>query len=131
MIMESKKMFVDDFDGEIIVNSEYELIKILKKRPAFDSNYYIFTFSENGFPQLASFVKNKYCIIYYLENGKTLISKDNNNKDNGIETFYENKNGSKIELAKENIINIEKMEEIILEYYKTKECPKCITWDKL
>jgi hypothetical protein len=36
MIMESKKMFVDDFDGETIVNSEYELIKILKKRPAFD-----------------------------------------------------------------------------------------------
>jgi hypothetical protein len=25
MILESKKMFVDDFDGEIIVNSEYEL----------------------------------------------------------------------------------------------------------
>jgi hypothetical protein len=122
-------MYVNDFDGEKIINSEYELIEILKKRPNFNSNYYIFTFNENGFPQLTTFVKNNYCVIYYLDEKEIIISK--NNKENGVEIFYENKNGSEIELAKENIMDTKILNEIVLEYFKTKKCPKNINWEKL
>jgi hypothetical protein len=121
-------LFLDDFDGEIVTNFQKEIIEIIKKRPAFNSNHFIFTFAENGFPQLTAFVKNDYCIIYYLDKNITLVSKGNNK---GLETFYENKNGATLELAKENIISVEYLKECVLEYFATNECPKCIEWRKI
>ena len=124
-------MYINDFDGETIVNTEIEIIEILNKRPVFNSNYYIFTFNEGGFPQLTAFVKNKYCIIYYLNKDETFVSKNNNTENNGTEIFYENIKGSEIELAKENIIEISKLKECVFEYFTTAERPKLIEWDYL
>ena len=124
-------MYINDFDGETIVNTEIEIIEILNKRPAFNSNYYIFTFNEDGFPQLTAFVKNNYCIIYYLNKDETFVSKNNNTENNGTEIFYEDIKGSEIELAKENIIEISKLKECVFEYFTTAERPKLIEWDYL
>jgi hypothetical protein len=123
-------MYAGDFDGEALVHSEMDIIALLHKRPAFNSNYYVFTFTEDGFPQLTSFVKDTYCVIYYLNKDEAFVSK-NNTKNKGTELFYENIKGSEIELSKDTIVEINKLEECVLEYFRTAECPTVIKWDYL
>jgi hypothetical protein len=125
------EMYVDDFDGEAIVNSEMEIIAILNKRPTFNSNHYVFTFAEDGFPQLTSFVKDNYCVIYYLTKDEAFVSNNDNRKNNETEIFYENIKDSEMELSKDNIVEIDKLKECVWEYFKTAECPKLIKWDCL
>jgi hypothetical protein len=122
-------MFVDDFDGETIINSQEELIEIIKKRPALDSNHFIFTFAEDGFPQLAAFVRNDDCVLYYLDKGGSFASAGKNKT--GAEIFYENKTGAEVELARGMIVPAERLTYCAAEYFATRERPQCIEWMSL
>lgn len=66
--------------------------------------------------------------MYYLDKNRSFVSKGNNT---GVETFYENKSGATVELARENILSVECLEKCVVEYFATNECPKCIEWDEL
>lgn len=45
-------LYLNSFDGEIIINSEEELVMSLENRPVFNDNNFILTFVNSGFPQL-------------------------------------------------------------------------------
>ena len=126
-----KQMIVNDFDTEVILETEKDLLIFLNKRPAYNSNHFILTFNENGFPQLSIFVKDNYCVIYFLEeNGDAFVSCGESKKSD-TEIFYENKFGSEIFLAEENIISLLSMTESAKQFLNTKNRPCCIEWTNL
>lgn len=45
-------LYLNSFDGEIIINSEEELVMSLENRSVFNDNNFILTFYNSGFPQL-------------------------------------------------------------------------------
>jgi hypothetical protein len=120
-------MYADDFKDEVIITSQNELIEFLERRPQFDSNYFILTFEESGFPQLSIFIKKNKCVIYFLDIGKSFISL-NGNIEKGTTMFYENMGGSEVELPNKSIISIDKMKEISIEFFKKQQQPISIDW---
>ena len=99
-------MIANDFVNEVIINTEEDLLNFLNKRPAHNSNHFILTFNENGFPELSMFVKDDDSVIYFLgeKNGEAFVSCGNSEKC-GTEIFYENTLGSSVTLASENIVS--------------------------
>ncbi|WP_427872992.1 Imm1 family immunity protein [Flavobacterium sp. MMS24-S5] len=128
-------MYAGDFEGEEIIKSEEKLQEVLRKRPAFDANNFILTFSEDGFPQLNIFVKKDICIIYYIEeNSENFVSYDEfeyYEHHGETEIFYESMSGEETELSSENIVPINKMYEVATEFFVTKTRPRCIKWTEL
>jgi hypothetical protein len=70
-------------------------------------------------------------VIYYLTKDEAFVSNNDSRKNSGTEIFYENIKGSEIELSKDNIVEIDKLKECVLEYFRTAEWPKLIKWDCL
>jgi len=124
-------MFADDFNREIVLSSQVELLEFIKERPAFNANHFGFTFSENGFPQLTIFVKDDYCVFYFLGEGESYVSLNNNTTEWGVEIFYENEKGTQVELAKECVLNAETMIEVAIQFFVTRSRPICIEWMEL
>jgi hypothetical protein len=120
-------MYADDFNGEVIITSQNELIEFLEKKPQFDSNYFVLTFEESGFPQLSIFIKKDKCVIYFLDIGKSFISLNGTIKK-GTTAFYENIGGSEVELPNKSIISIDKMKEASIEFFKQQQQPMSIDW---
>lgn len=120
-------MFLDDFNGEVIITSTYELIESLERRYLFDSNYFILTFEESGFPQLSIFVKNDECVIYYMEINQSFISL-NGMPEEGTTLFYENTGGAEVELPNQSKISVDKMKEVSIEFFKQQRKPLTIEW---
>ncbi|MBC2215485.1 hypothetical protein [Listeria welshimeri] len=91
-------LYLNSFDGEIIINSEEELVMSLENKPVFNDNNFILTFVNSGFPQLVFFVRDDKCIPYFLEedNSRFFISSSNSRKDPENLIFYENSNSSEI-----------------------------------
>ena len=125
-------MIANDFENEVIIDTEEDLLTFLNKRPEYNSNHFILTFSENGFPQLSMFVKDDYSVIYFLgeKSGETFVSCGNSEKCD-TEIFYENKLGSSVTLASENIVSPELMIEAAKQFFRTKERPLCVEWFEL
>ena len=63
-------MYLNDFKQEYLINSLNELNNILTKRFFEDSNHFILTFEDYGFPQLSCFVKKKYVCNVLLRHAK-------------------------------------------------------------
>ena len=125
-------MIANDFEDEVIIDTEEDLLNFLNKRPAYNSNHFILTFNENGFPQLSMFVKDDYSILYFLgeKSGEAFVSCRNSEKC-GTEIFYENTFGSSVTLASENIVSLELMIETAKQFLRTKEQPLCVEWFEL
>jgi len=125
-------MIANDFENEVIIDTVEDLSTFLDKRPANNSNHFILTFNESGFPQLSMFVKDDYSVIYFLggESGKAFVSCGNSEKS-GTEIFYENTLGSSITLARENIVSVQLMIETAKQFFLTKEQPICVEWFEL
>ena len=81
-------MYLNDFKQEYLINSLNELNNILTKRFFEDSNHFILTFEDYGFPQLSCFVKKSMSVMYYLDMQKSFISKNNNIYSEENEVFY-------------------------------------------
>ncbi|EAC9077504.1 immunity protein [Listeria monocytogenes] len=123
-------MYLNNFDGEIIINSEEELMISLEKRPAFNANNFILTFEKTGFPQLVFFVRDDKCVAYFLEgeNSSSFTSKSNSNAGPENLVFYENVNGAEIELFSGSIISIQVMLDAAKQFFSTQIKPSCISW---
>jgi hypothetical protein len=126
-VLKHRKMYVDDFIGEIIVSSQNELVECLGRRPKFNSNYFILTFEESGFPQLSIFIKDDKCVIYFLDIGKSFLSL-NNRLEEGTTMFYENIGGAEVELPNKSVISICKMQDVSIEFFKQQQRPMSIDW---
>ena len=127
-----KNMIADDFENEVIIDTEEDLLIFLSKRPAYNSNHFSLTFNESGFPQLSMFVKDDDSILYFLggQSGETFVSCGNSEKC-GTEIFYENKSGSSVTLARENIVSSALMIEAAKQFLHTQEQPICVEWFEL
>jgi len=125
-------MIANDFEDEVIIDTEEDLLNFLDKRPAYNSNHFILTFNENGVPQLSMFVKDDYSILYFLgeKSGEAFVSCGNSEKC-GTEIFYENTFGSSVTLASENIVSLELMIETAKQFFHTEEQPLCVEWFEL
>ncbi|WP_300673177.1 hypothetical protein [Soonwooa sp.] len=128
----TSEMYASDFNGEKVIKQKDELIKFLDNRPALNSNYFIFTFSETGFPQLAIFVKNNYGVVYYLDNNQTFISSNPEPINVGeTEIFYENSKGALVKLPQKSILSQNEIEATVLAFYETKYRPLLINWQEI
>ncbi|KNC90718.1 hypothetical protein [Trabulsiella odontotermitis] len=124
-------MYGSDFNGEVIIDSNEELLSFLAKRPAFNSNNFAFSFNESGFPQLNIFVKDNLCVLYFMgEEGESFVS-CNEKKMDGVEFFYENMEGGTVTLARENIVPVTVMNEASKYFFETKIRPVCCEWMEL
>ncbi|MBE9917805.1 hypothetical protein G8C92_27775 [Paenibacillus donghaensis] len=126
-------MYANDFNGEIVVDTESQVVEFIRNRPAFNSNQFIFTFEESGIPQLCAFVRDDYCVLYFLDSGQkgTFASYgDDNIRDETI-TFYENVHGAEVVLASTMVITVKQMTDACTEFFKTKTRPTCIKWMEL
>lgn len=133
-------MFVAHFEGLANVNSEEELMKLLKQRPKLNANNFVLSFNETAFPQLNILVKNYNSVIYYMANNENYVSYDESyhyvldegDSDANQEMFfYENADGEEIIIMKSYLISIESMKNAALEFFHTQVKPTCIGWDEL
>lgn len=125
-------MYIDDFTGEEIITTESDLSKKIYSRPAFNSNYFILTFSDSGFPQLSIFVKENYGVVYYMNNSETFVSiNEKNDSKQETEIFYENSTGASVELSTGNILKLDKILEAAMAFYKQGSRPDAINWQEL
>ena len=125
-------MYLNDFKQEYLINSLNELNNILTKRFFEDSNHFILTFEDYGFPQLSCFVKKSMSVMYYLEMQKSFISKNNNIYSEENEVFYEDEGlEHKVFITKSSIIPINKFYESAQYFFKTCSKPMNIDWLEL
>ncbi|MGS1049891.1 CDI system double-stranded DNA deaminase immunity protein DddI [Burkholderia glumae] len=123
-------MYADDFDGENDVANLDELIEFLDRRPAFNANNFTLTFEEDGFPQLNIFLKNEIAVVYYMDAGENFVSRGKSQKD-AVETFYENKLGGEVKLAKSCVVGKDEAIEAAKQFFSTKKRPDVLSWDEL
>jgi len=126
-------MYANDFNGEIVINTESQVVEFIRNRPAFNANQFIFTFEESGIPQLCAFVRDDYCVLYFLDSeqkGTFASYGDGNIMDETI-TFYENVHGAEVVLASTMVIKVKQMTDACTEFFKTKTRPTCIKWMEL
>ena len=125
-------MYLNDFKQEYLINSLNELNNILTKRFFEDSNHFILTFEDYGFPHLSCFVKKSMSVMYYLDMQKSFISKNNNIYSEENEVFYEDEGLEyKVFLPKSSIIPINKFYESAQYFFKTCNKPINIDWLEL
>jgi hypothetical protein len=126
-------MYANDFNGEIVINTESQVVEFIRNRPAFNANQFIFTFEESGVPQLCAFVRDDYCVLYFLDSEQkgTFASYGDDNIRNETVTFYENVHGAEVVLASTMVITVKQMTEACTEFFKTKTRPTCIKWMEL
>jgi hypothetical protein len=126
-------MFATDFDkeGGVFLTSQAELLEFIKKRPAFNANHFMFGFNESDLPVLAAHVKDDCCIIHFLSEDENYISVNDDETMDGVEVFYENKAGSKIEMTKDCVVPVEKWTEAAVEFFVAGTRPMYIQWMKL
>lgn len=125
-------MYLNDFKQEYLINSLDELNKILVKRFFQESNHFILTFQDYGFPQLSCFVKRDISVIYYLDTQKSFISKGHNIHSKGNEVFYEAEGfGCEVFLIKSSVIPINKFYESTQYFFETHNKPTNISWLEL
>lgn len=125
-------MYLADFNREVIVSSKEELFNCLDKRPAFNSNQFILTFNDSGFPQLSVFVKNDWYVIYYLgEEGKSFVSVGKEKVDGNLVTFYENIHGAEIAISSECVIGIDRLKVVVEDFFLKQERSANIGWGSL
>lgn len=126
-------MYANDFNGEIVINTESQVVEFIRNRPAFNANQFIFTFEESGVPQLCAFVRDDYCVLYFLDSeqkGTFASYGDDNIRDETV-TFYENVHGAEVDLATTMVITVKQMTDACTEFFKTKTRPTCIKWMEL
>ncbi|MBV6715900.1 hypothetical protein KV564_19795 [Paenibacillus chitinolyticus] len=58
-------MYASDFNGEIVIDTESQVVEFIRNRPAFNANQIIFTFNESGIPQLCAFIRDDYCVLHF------------------------------------------------------------------
>lgn len=124
-------MYLYSFRGEQIVNDKSQLFSVFTERSKENANVFILTFEESGFPQLSVFIRNNFCVIYYLDDkGNSYVSYNRENRKHGSYPFYEN-DESMIELAYESILDVRILNNIASVFYDTKKRPMCIDWIEL
>ncbi|MFB8374565.1 Imm1 family immunity protein [Paenibacillus taichungensis] len=126
-------MYANDFNGEIVINTESQVVEFIRNRPAFNANQFIFTFEESGIPQLCAFVRDDYCVLYFLDSeqkGTFASYGDDNIRDETV-TFYENVHGAEVVLASTMVITVKQMTDACTEFFKMKTRPTCIKWMEL
>lgn len=126
-------MYANDFNGEIVINTELQVVEFIRNRPAFNANQFIFTFEESGVPQLCAFVRDDYCVLYFLDSeqkGTFASYGDDNIRDETV-TFYENVHGAEVVLASTMVIRVKQMTDACIEFFKTKTRPTSIKWMEL
>ncbi|MDO4879396.1 MAG: Imm1 family immunity protein [Neisseria sp.] len=124
-------MYLDDFLAEFVVRDEEYLRKLLKTRHKHSANHFILSHVENGFPQLNIFVKSNQCVLYYMADGESHISAGNHPHREGICVFYENNNGTTIELPCSSVVEEREMETAALAFFKQQARPENIHWQAL
>ncbi|GKS12434.1 hypothetical protein YDYSY3_34340 [Paenibacillus chitinolyticus] len=126
-------MYANDFNGEIVVNTESQVAEFIRNRPAFNANQFIFTFEESSISRLCAFVRDDYCVLYFLDSeqkGTFASHGDDDIRDETI-TFYENVHGAEVVLASTMVITVKQMNDACTEFFKTKTRPTCIRWIEL
>ncbi|MGN4151211.1 CDI system double-stranded DNA deaminase immunity protein DddI [Burkholderia gladioli] len=123
-------MYADDFDGENGVASLDDLIEFLNRKPAFNANNFTLTFEEDGFPQLNIFLKDDIAVVYYMDAGENFVSQGKSQED-AVETFYENKLGGEVKLAKSCVVSRGEAIEAAKQFFSTKKRPDVLSWDEL
>ncbi|MGN3961589.1 CDI system double-stranded DNA deaminase immunity protein DddI [Burkholderia gladioli] len=123
-------MYADDFDGENGVASLDDLIEFLNRKPAFNANNFTLTFEEDGFPQLNIFLKDDIAVVYYMDAGENFVSQGKSQED-AVETFYENKLGGEVKLAKSCVVSRDEAIEAAKQFFSTKKRPDVLSWDEL
>ncbi|WP_047837293.1 Imm1 family immunity protein [Burkholderia gladioli] len=123
-------MYADDFDGENGVASLDDLIEFLNRKPAFNANNFTLTFEDDGFPQLNIFLKDDIAVVYYMDAGENFVSQGKSQED-AVETFYENKLGGEVKLAKSCVVSRDEAIEAAKQFFSTKKRPDVLSWDEL
>lgn len=126
-------MYANDFNGEIVIDTELQVVKFIRNRPAFNANQFIFTFEESGVPQLCALVRDDYCVLYFLDSEQkgTFASYGDDNVRDETVTFYENAHGAEVLLASTMVITVKQMTDACTEFFKTKTRPTGIKWMEL
>jgi len=125
-------MYIDNFKGETIVKTKEELFSVLNERSISNTNHFILTFKNSGFPQLSIFVRNDFCVVYFLgEEEESYVSYNKEKSSNDTYTFYEDENGTEIEIASECVININKLFDAAIVFFETQNRSKSIEWMEL
>jgi len=126
-------MYANDFNGEIVVKTELQLAEFIRNRPAFNANQFIFTFEESGNSQLCAFVRDDYCVLYFLDSEQkvTFASHGDGKIRDETSTFYENVHGAEVVLASIMVITVKQMNDACTEFFKTRTRPTCMKWIEL
>ena len=124
-------MYLNDFLQESIVESEEELIRLLKTRRNHSVNHFILTHDESGFPQLNIFAKGDAFVLYCMAAGENHVSTGNHSTPEETCLFYENDGGAKVALPCACIVEKQEMETAAWAFFRQKSRPESLRWQKL
>ncbi|WP_175691757.1 hypothetical protein [Burkholderia anthina] len=119
-------MYVDDFDGEIEVDSVEMLMAVVNRRPAFEANNFVLTNGVGEFPQLNIFARRDIVVVYYMDDGENFVSKGTD-ESGGTEKFYENKLGGEVILSTDCVVGKDEMLEASRQFFLTGKRPDCLS----
>lgn len=127
-------MLIEHFTGKKECDNINELKEVLKNRTEKGVNEFIISPNEK-FPYMIMGVNGIYACLSYFRNeddpGFSSVSANPILDSSGISVFYTNTDNEEIEVANYSIVEVEKAVSAVVEFFYTKQLPKCIEWEEL